>query len=184
MAVPGHDERDFAFAEKFGLPIVRVVKATDGSEPALPFADDGLAVNSGPYDGLTTAEAKSGVIAALEAKRAGKGAVTYRLRDWLFSRQRYWGEPFPMIELEDGTMVPLPNDALPVELPALDDFKPTTDGRPPLARAEAWCATKDPATGKPARRETNTMPQWAGSRRYYLRYLDPTDTRAPWDREK
>ena len=184
MAVPGHDERDFAFAEKFGLPIVRVVRAADGSEPALPMADDGIAVNSGAYDGLTTAAAKSAIIGALEAKGAGKGAVTYRLRDWLFSRQRYWGEPFPMIEREDGTMAPLPDDVLPVELPALDDFKPTSDGRPPLARAESWCATTDPATGKPARRETNTMPQWAGSCWYYLRYLDPTNTRAPWAPEK
>ncbi len=184
MAVPGHDERDFAFATKFGLEVIRVVKALDGSEPKLPYSEDGIATNSPGFDGMTTEQAASAVIAALVAKNAGKGMVTYRLRDWLFSRQRYWGEPFPMIELEDGTMVPLPDDTLPVELPALDDFKPTSDGRPPLARAEAWCKTTDPRTGRPAQRETNTMPQWAGSCWYYLRYIDPKNTTAPWDRAK
>jgi leucyl-tRNA synthetase len=130
------------------------------------------------------AAAKKEVTAWLEDKRAGRRSVRYRLRDWLFSRQRYWGEPFPIIQLADGTVVPLPESELPVALPALDDFRPTDDGRPPLARAERWMHTRDPETGAPALRETNTMPQWAGSCWYYLRFVSPTLDSAAWDPEE
>jgi len=187
MAVPAHDERDFAFARTFGLPIVPVVKPPDSKgtgELKEAFTGEGIAINSGPYDGLTTAEFKERIIRDLEEKGLGRRKVQYALRDWLFSRQRYWGEPFPLIILEDGTVVPLPDDALPVELPELDEFTPTPDGEPPLARAVEWRRTTDPRTGKPALREVNTMPQWAGSCWYYLRFIDPHNDRAPWDREK
>jgi len=182
FACPAHDERDHAFALQFGLPIVEVVKGGDVQTAA--YVDDGPHVNSQFLDGLDTAAAKEAVVAWLAERGRGKRAVNYRLRDWLFSRQRYWGEPFPMIELADGTMKPLPLSALPVELPVLDEFKPTDDGRPPLARAEAWVETTDPETGAPARRETNTMPQWAGSCWYYLRFISPTLDTAAWDADE
>jgi leucyl-tRNA synthetase len=187
MSVPGHDERDHAFARKFGLQVKCVVRPKDAgidTTVLLPWMGDGVAVESGRFTGLPTAECKAGVIAELEKAGIGRAMVTYKLRDWLFSRQRYWGEPFPLITLDDGTVKPLPLDELPVELPQLDDFKPTADGQPPLARAASWVNTKDPATGKPARRETNTMPQWAGSCWYYLRYLDPKNDEAPFDPAK
>ena len=175
MAVPGHDERDHAFAQKFGLPIRRVVEGG-----ALPFVGEGVAVNSGPLDGLTTTEAKRAVVTRLEAEGRCAGRVRYKLRDWLFSRQRYWGEPFPIVHLEDGTIVP--SEDLPVFLPELEDFRPTPDGEPPLARATAWVHTT--WQGRPARRETNTMPQWAGSCWYWLRYMDPGNTELPFSPEK
>ncbi|MFZ5481342.1 MAG: leucine--tRNA ligase [Myxococcota bacterium] len=175
MAVPGHDERDFEFATKFDLPIVRVVEGGD-----LPFADEGVAVNSGLLDGLRTPEAKKRVTAWLEERGLGKGAVRYKLRDWLFSRQRYWGEPFPLVHLEDGTVVP--SEDLPVLLPELEDFRPTSTGEPPLARAKDWVGTT--WRGKPARRETNTMPQWAGSCWYWLRYMDAQNPDEPFSPEK
>ncbi len=174
MAVPAHDERDFAFAQKFGLPITRVV---EGGE--LPFTGEGAACNSGPLDGLGTKEAKARAIALVEEKGIGVRKVTWKLRDWLFSRQRYWGEPFPMVHLPDGTVVP--SEDLPL-LPALDDFRPTPDGEPPLARAQDWLHTT--WKGQPARRETNTMPQWAGSCWYYLRYMDPHNQVAPFSPEQ
>jgi leucyl-tRNA synthetase len=184
MAVPAHDTRDHAFAVTFGLPIKQVVQPLAGCEGVtLPFTEDGSAMNSGEYDGLTTAAFKERISAELEARGLGRPRVQYALRDWLFSRQRYWGEPFPVVIGKDGVAVPLPDDALPVELPHLPDFKPTADGRPPLARATDWLSVADPRGGM-ATRETNTMPQWAGSCWYYLRYLDPTNSEQAFDPAK
>ncbi len=179
FACPAHDERDYAFAKTFELPIVEVVAGGDISEAA--YTGDGVHVNSEFLDGLGVDEAKDKICSWLEEQGRGKRSIRYRLRDWLFSRQRYWGEPFPIIELEDGTVVPLPESALPVELPELDEYGPTDDGRPPLARATEWLKTTDPNTGKPATRETNTMPQWAGSCWYYLRFITPNNDAAAWD---
>jgi leucyl-tRNA synthetase len=184
MAVPAHDTRDHAFAVTFGLPIKQVVQPAAGCDAVtLPFTEDGIAVNSGEYDGLSTAAFKERITAELEARGLGRPRVQYALRDWLFSRQRYWGEPFPVVIGKDGVAVPLPDDALPVELPHLPDFKPTADGRPPLARATDWLSVADPRGGM-ATRETNTMPQWAGSCWYYLRYLDPTNSEQAFDPAK
>ncbi len=174
MAVPAHDTRDWEFATKFGLPIIEVVSGGDVTEEA--YVGDGALVNSSFLDGLSVPDAKAKITAWLQEKGLGEGTVNYRLRDWLFSRQRYWGEPFPVLHREDATVVTVPVDQLPVELPHLDEFKPTDDGQPPLARAEAWIRTTDPTTGEVAYRETNTMPQWAGSCWYYLRYIDPHNT--------
>jgi leucyl-tRNA synthetase len=181
MAVPGHDERDWAFANKFGLPIVEVVRG--GDVQRAPFVADGVAVSSGPLDGLPTPDAKKKITAWLEEHGLGEGTVSYKLRDWLFSRQRYWGEPFPVIHLEDGSTKLVPESDLPVMLPDLDDFRPTGEFETPLSRAKAWIATTDRATGKPARRDPNTMPQWAGSCWYYLRFVDPHNNRAAWSAE-
>ncbi|MGE0707430.1 MAG: leucine--tRNA ligase [Planctomycetota bacterium] len=178
FACPGHDERDHAFARTFELPIVEVVSGGDVTKAA--YTGDGPHVRSGFLDGLDVAGAKAAVIAWLEEQGQGKGVTRYKLRDWLFSRQRYWGEPFPLVELEDGTIETVRE--LPVLLPELDEFKPTDDGRPPLARAEDWVQTTH--EGRPARRETNTMPQWAGSCWYYLRFTDPNNDQAAWDREE
>jgi leucyl-tRNA synthetase len=174
MAVPGHDTRDFEFATKFGLPIVQVVEPPSGIDWR-GYVDDGIAINSASAEislnGLPTAQAKNKMIAWLESKGVGKKTINYKLRDWLFSRQRYWGEPFPIVWKTDAEGQPyheaLPESALPVLPPALEDYKPTPDGRPPLARASEWVNLPDGST-----RETNTMPQWAGSCWYYLRYLD------------
>ena len=179
FACPAHDERDWAFAKKFGLPIVEVVRG--GDVDAAAYVGDGAHVNSEFLDGLDVDAAKTKVIAWLAERGRGEQSVRYRLRDWLFSRQRYWGEPFPTIELADGTVKVLPESALPVLLPELDAYKPTADGRPPLARAGDWMHTTDPETGAPAIRETNTMPQWAGSCWYYLRFLSPHAQDAAWD---
>ncbi|MBK9034216.1 MAG: leucine--tRNA ligase [Myxococcales bacterium] len=181
FACPAHDERDHAFAKKFGLPIVEVV--TGGDVDAAAYTGDGAHVNSEFLDGQDIEGAKTAVIAWLTERGKGEQSVRYRLRDWLFSRQRYWGEPFPTIELADGTVKVLPASALPVVLPELDAYKPTADGRPPLARAEAWMQTTDPETGAPAIRETNTMPQWAGSCWYYLRFLSPHAADVAWEPE-
>src|SRR3989454_495184 len=172
FACPAHDERDWAFAKKFGLPIVEVVTGGDVEREA--YLGDGAHVNSAFLDGLDVAHAKEKVIAWLEERSLGERAIRYRLRDCLFSRQRYWGEPFPTIELGDGTVKLWPKDQLPVVLPEIDEYRPTRDGQPPLARAREWLQTQDPQTGQSARRETNTMPQWAGSCWYYLRFLSPT----------
>jgi leucyl-tRNA synthetase len=166
MAVPAHDERDFEFAKKFNLPIVQVVQPPDAKADWQGFTDDGVSVNSGFITGLPTPEAKSRITAWLEEKGLGKKTINYKLRDWLFSRQRYWGEPFPII-WKNGQHEALPESALPLLPPTLEDYKPTADGQPPLARATDWVTLPDGAT-----RETNTMPQWAGSCWYYLRYLD------------
>ncbi|HET6613108.1 MAG TPA: leucine--tRNA ligase [Kofleriaceae bacterium] len=182
FACPAHDERDHAFARAHGLPMVEVVCGGNIDEAA--YLGDGPHTASQFLDGLDTAAAKTAIIAWLENEKAGRGAVSYRLRDWLFSRQRYWGEPFPIIYPEDGEPATLPESALPVLLPALSDYRPTEDGQPPLARATDWVATTDPATGKAAVRETNTMPQWAGSCWYYLRFISPHLDSAPWDRDE
>ncbi len=182
MAVPGHDERDWEFAKKFDLPIVEVISGGDVDEEA--HTGDGVAVNSGILNGLAVDKAKATIIEWLEEQGAGKGTINYKLRDWLFSRQRYWGEPFPILHLEDGTHVPLPEEALPLTLPEMEDYKPSGSGEPPLAKATEWLNTEAPNTGEPATRETNTMPQWAGSCWYYLRYLDPDNDVQAWDPEK
>ena len=181
MAVPGHDQRDWDFADQHDIPIVEVITGGDVSEEA--HEGDGTLVNSDFLNGLSVDEAKEKIIDWLEEHDKGEAAVNYKLRDWLFSRQRYWGEPFPVIHLEDGTVKPVPEDQLPVELPELEDYQPTETGEPPLAKAEDWVQTTDPETGQPARRETNTMPQWAGSCWYYLRYLDPHNDANPWDED-
>jgi leucyl-tRNA synthetase len=182
FACPAHDERDWAFAKKFGLPIVEVVKG--GDIDAAAYVGDGPHVNSQFLDGLDVDAAKEKVIAWLAERGLGEKSIRYRLRDWLFSRQRYWGEPFPTYELPDGTVKVLPESELPVVLPELAEFKPTADARPPLARAETWLHITDPHTGQPAIRETNTMPQWAGSCWYYLRFLSPGRDDVAWDPEE
>ena len=171
MAVPGHDQRDWEFAKKYHIPIVEVVKGGDISKEA--YTEDGTAVNSDFINGLGTEEAKKKTIEWLEKNNLGKAAVQYKLRDWLFSRQRYWGEPIPVIHLEDGTVKPVDENDLPVTLPEVESYKPTGTGESPLAGMPDWVNTIDKETGKPAKRETNTMPQWAGSCWYYLRFLDP-----------
>jgi len=183
MAVPGHDERDWEFARKYDLPIIEVVSGGNVEEAAYTDSENGILVNSGIITGLPVPEAKRKITEWLEERGLGKFAVNYKLRDWLFSRQRYWGEPFPLIHLPDGTVRAVPDQDLPVTLPDLEDFRPTPDGRPPLARAEDWVRTTDPVTGQPAMRETNTMPQWAGSCWYYLRFCDPWNEEAPWSSE-
>jgi leucyl-tRNA synthetase len=179
MGVPGHDERDWEFARKFGLEIFEVVSGGDVSKGA--YTGDGTLVNSGFLDGLSVPAAKEKMIQWLEAEGLGTRKINYKLRDWLFSRQRYWGEPFPIIHTKSGPKL-LPEDELPVLLPEVEKYQPTPDGEPPLARAVEWVETVDRETGEPAKRETNTMPQWAGSCWYYLRYLDPTNDREPWDK--
>ena len=180
FACPAHDQRDHAFATKFGLPIIEVV-AGGKDVQAEPYLGDGKHVNSELLDGLNNKEAQTKIADWLEQRHRGERTIRYRLRDWLFSRQRYWGEPFPLIQLADGTFKPVPERDLPVVLPELADYKPSADGRPPLARATEWLKTTDPDTGAPATRETNTMPQWAGSCWYYLRFISPTRDDVAWD---
>jgi leucyl-tRNA synthetase len=182
FACPAHDERDWAFAKKFELPILEVVQG--GKVDEAPYLGEGAHVRSEFLDGLKIDEAKDKVIAWLEERKLGERSVRYRLRDWLFSRQRYWGEPFPTIELADGTIKAVPDEQLPVELPQIDEYKPTADGQPPLARATAWMSTVDSETGQPATREANTMPQWAGSCWYYLRFISPDRDDVAWDAEE
>ncbi len=188
MAVPAHDTRDFEFATKFKLPIVQVVQPPAGRDWR-GYVDEGIAVNSGKYDGLPTAEFKQRITADLEAQGLGRFAVNYKLRDWIFSRQWYWGEPFPIVHCDTCGAVGLPPDQLPLRLPDLDDFTPAASDdpaappQPPLGRVRDWAATPCPACGRPARRELNAMPQWAGSCWYYLRYLDPKNDRCFCDPE-
>lgn len=187
MAVPAHDQRDWEFAREFDLPIVPVVGLPDGSAPDVfhaAYTEVGVAINSGPFDGLGTAEFKEAVTASLEARGVGKKAVNYKLRDWLFSRQRYWGEPIPILHREDGALVPVPLDSLPLTLPEVETYTLSGTGESPLATIPEWVETTDPETGMKARRETNTMPQWAGSCWYYLRYIDPHNDEAPFDPDK
>jgi leucyl-tRNA synthetase len=203
MAVPAHDLRDWEFAHTFGLPIRQVVRPPDGYKPSkeeaaaavvqdgenrYPFAGEGAAVNSGPFDGLPTAAFKQKITAWLEERGLGTAKVNYKLRDWLFSRQRYWGEPFPILHEVDaagkptGAIEPLAVEELPLRLPELEDFKPSGRPEPPLEKAGAWLwVTRG---GKRYKRETNTMPQWAGSCWYYLRYLDPRNGRSFCDPAK
>ncbi|MBW2262382.1 MAG: leucine--tRNA ligase [Deltaproteobacteria bacterium] len=178
MAVPAHDQRDYVFASRYEIPIVTVIEPHDGSRPpeGRAFVHDGVNVNSGPFDRLSTAKAIPAFTKHLEDSGLGKGVVRYKLRDWLFSRQRYWGEPIPVVHCSGtcGT-VAVPESELPLLLPEVERFEPTGTGDSPLAAIEEWVSTACPKCGGPARRETNTMPQWAGSCWYYLRYLDPTN---------
>ena len=182
MAVPAHDSRDHEFATRFGLPIVEVVSG-GADVQADAFVGEGTNVNSDFLDGLATPDAKRRMGEWLQEHGRGEPTVSYKLRDWLFSRQRYWGEPFPVIHLEDGSTRLLPESALPIALPETDDFAPTGEFEPPLARIPEWLETRDPETGEPALRDANTMPQWAGSCWYYLRFVDPTNDEEPWSRE-
>lgn len=188
MAVPGHDERDWEFAQQFDLPIVKVVARTPDEDPAEPLAaatpEYGFAVNSGDFNGLPTEEFKERIIAWLEEHNLGRRMVNYKLRDWIFSRQRYWGEPIPLVECE-GEYHPVAYENLPLTLPEVERYTPTGTGESPLAAVTEWVECECPdGSGRPGRRETNTMPQWAGSCWYYLRYLDPTNNRALADRDK
>ena len=186
MAVPGHDQRDYEFAKKFDLPIVQVVAGGDISSVAFTGTETGTMMNSATPDGsfsindLPVKEAIKKTIEYLEKIEKGERAVEYKLRDWLFSRQRYWGEPFPIIHV-DGEHKAIPEDELPLLLPDVKQYQPTGTGESPLSAIQDWVNTKDPETGVPARRETNTMPQWAGSCWYYLRFLDPNNENRPWD---
>ncbi|MEO1021486.1 MAG: leucine--tRNA ligase [Bacteroidota bacterium] len=179
MAVPGQDERDWEFAESFDLPIIRTVQPEKGFE-GKAYTGKGVAINSDFLNGLDIDAAKSRIIDWLEAHKTGHKAVNYKLRDWLFSRQRYWGEPFPILHV-DGQPKAVPTDQLPLELPEVERYEPTGSGEPPLANATDWVTTTDPETGKSAVRETNTMPQWAGSCWYYLRYISPDFDGGPVD---
>ncbi|MBI5884138.1 MAG: leucine--tRNA ligase [Elusimicrobia bacterium] len=179
MAVPGHDERDWEFAKKFGLDIPRVVVPADGSAVDTEcFPEEGIAVNSDFLNGLPTAQAISRMNDHLEKAGKGKKAVSYKLRDWIFSRQRYWGEPIPLVHCSKCGLVPVPEEQLPVLLPDVKEYKPTGTGESPLAAIKDWVATKCPKCHGPGKRETNTMPQWAGSCWYYIRYLDPKNADA------
>lgn len=182
MAVPGHDTRDWEFAKQFDLPIIEVVEGGDITKEA--YAGDGRHVNSDFLNGLTNEAAIKAMIDRLTETGKGNGKVTYRLRDWLFSRQRYWGEPIPILHLEDGTMKTVPEDQLPLLLPDVDAIKPSGTGESPLANVTDWVNTVDPETGLKARRETNTMPQWAGSCWYYLRFIDPKNDKEICSPEK
>jgi leucyl-tRNA synthetase len=189
MSVPAHDGRDFEFAKKFNLPIVPVVEPDDSEQAELVkkgelcFVGDGIAINSGRFNGLPTAEFKEQITNWLSEKGLGGKAVNYKLRDWLFSRQRYWGEPFPILHTRDNCVVGLSEQDLPLELPEVKNYKPTGTGESPLANISNWVNVTLP-DGSKAIRETNTMPQWAGSCWYYLRYLDPENTRQGWDPKK
>ena len=175
MAVPAHDARDYAFAKKYDLPVTAVLEGGDISKEA--FEGDGEHINSDFANGLNILEAKAAITNKLEEIGAGKEVTNYKLRDWIFSRQRYWGEPIPMVKMEDGTEYPLPEKDLPLVLPELDDYQPTKDGKPPLSKApSSWLHVE--IDGKKGERETNTMPQWAGSSWYYIRYIDPNNENA------
>ncbi len=182
MAVPGHDQRDWEFAKQFQLPILEVVQG--GNVEIEAYAGDGAHINSGFVNGLNNEQAIAKMIEWLEQNGNGKGKITYRLRDWLFSRQRYWGEPIPILHLEDGTMKTVPENQLPLLLPEVDEIKPSGTGESPLANVTDWIHTVDPETGMKARRETNTMPQWAGSCWYYLRFIDPRNDKELCSRDK
>ncbi len=173
MAVPGHDTRDFEFAKKFDLPIIEVVKGGDIEKEAFTDCETGIMVNSGFLDGLSVEDAKEKITQFLEKHEKGHPKVNYKLRDWVFSRQRYWGEPIPIVHCEKCGYVPLPEESLPLELPMVDSYEPTENGESPLAKITDWINTTCPKCGAPAKRETDTMPQWAGSSWYFLRYCDP-----------
>lgn len=173
MAVPGHDTRDWEFAKKFNLPIVEVIKGGDIEKEAYTDIDKGVVVNSDFINGMTPKEAKEYMIKWLEEKGIGKRKVNYKLRDWVFSRQRYWGEPIPLVHCEKCGWVPVPEEELPVLLPDVENYEPTDTGESPLANIREWVETTCPKCGGPAERETDTMPQWAGSSWYFLRYIDP-----------
>ena len=178
MAVPAHDDRDYAFASKFGIPMLQVVESNNKentcnlSKEAFTDVEDGILVNSDFLNGLSVSDAKNKIISFLEEKGIGTKKVNYKLRDWVFSRQRYWGEPIPMIHCEKCGWVPVPENELPLVLPDIEDYEPGENGESPLAKLDSWINTKCPCCGGDAKRETDTMPQWAGSSWYYLRYMD------------
>ncbi|EOD8798122.1 TPA: leucine--tRNA ligase [Staphylococcus aureus] len=182
MAVPAHDDRDYEFAKKFDLPIIEVIEGGNVEEEA--YTGEGKHINSGELDGLENEAAITKAIQLLEQKGAGEKKVNYKLRDWLFSRQRYWGEPIPVIHWEDGTMTTVPEEELPLLLPETDEIKPSGTGESPLANIDSFVNVVDEKTGMKGRRETNTMPQWAGSCWYYLRYIDPKNENMLADPEK
>lgn len=184
MAVPAHDERDFAFAEKFELPIVQVVEQPADMEPEKCYHGDGTMVNSEKYDGLSTAEAREAIVADLHKKKVGHEHINYKIRDWLISRQRYWGAPIPIVHCDADGPVAVPIEQLPVELPAMKSYEPSGDGRSPLARVPEWVNTTCPKCGGPATRETDTMDGFACSSWYFLRFADPHNTKAAFDPEK
>ncbi len=185
MAVPAHDTRDYEFARAFDLPVRRVIEGVDEEvardDDGLPYPGDGPMIDSGRFDGKGNREAYEEIVEWLSAEGRGQAAVNYRLRDWLVSRQRYWGAPIPVVYCEECGIVPVPEDQLPVELPAVEDYAP--QGRSPLAAAEDWVATECPACGGPARRETDTMDTFVDSSWYFIRYLDPRNDETPWGRE-
>ncbi len=189
MSVPAHDQRDFEFAKQFNLPIIPVVEPEDPEQAELVkqgnlcFIGDGRAINSGKFNGLPTAKFKEKVTQWLTKKKQGKKSVNYKLRDWLFSRQRYWGEPFPILHTKDNGVVGLTENDLPLKLPVVENYKPPGTGESPLANIDEWVNITLP-DGSKAKRETNTMPQWAGSCWYYLRYIDPNNNERSWDAEK
>ena len=182
MAVPAHDERDWEFAKKFNMPIIQVVESSEGpvdvNEAAFVDVATGKLVNSGFLNGMEVAEAKKAIIEYLEKENIGTQKTNYKLRDWVFSRQRYWGEPIPIVHCDKCGYVPLPEDQLPLELPDVESYMPTDNSESPLAAMRSWVETTCPCCGGPAERETDTMPQWAGSSWYFLRYTDPHNTEA------
>ena len=178
MAVPGHDTRDWEFAKKFGLPIIEVVKGGDVEKEAFTDCATGIMVNSGFLDGLPVEEAKKAIIKWLEEHKKGETKVNYKLRDWVFSRQRYWGEPIPLVNCPKCGWVAIPEEELPLRLPEVESYEPTDNGESPLAKLTDWVKTTCPCCGGPAERETDTMPQWAGSSWYFLRYCDPHNANA------
>jgi leucyl-tRNA synthetase len=182
MAVPAHDTRDWEFAKKYDLPIIQVLEGGNIEEEA--FTGDGVHINSDFLNGLGKTDGIKKAIDWLEEKGLGKKEINYKLRDWIFSRQRYWGEPFPILKYEDGSIRVLDVDELPVGLPIVEKYEPSGTGESPLATIDEWLHVTDPKTGKKAKRETNTMPNWAGSCWYYLRYLDPRNEKEPWDKDK
>ena len=183
MAVPAHDERDYAFAEKYHLPIIDVIEAPEGTSEQV-YHGEGILVNSGKFDGMSTSDAREKIVDWLEAQKLGHAQTTYKMRDWLISRQRYWGAPIPIIHCEEHGAVPVPEGQLPVVLPEIEDFAPKGDGKSALARATDWVHTTCPECGKPALRETDTMDGYACSSWYLLRYADPKNAEQAWDPEK
>lgn len=175
MCVPAHDDRDFEFAKKFKLPIIQVIKKEDEPicELEKAYTDEGVMVNSGPFDDMKSSLAKETIANYLQENEIGKKTINYKLRDWVFSRQRYWGEPIPVVHCEKCGIIAVPEEQLPVELPKVDSYQPTSTGESPLSAIDEWVNTTCPECDGPAKRETNTMPQWAGSSWYYLRYCDP-----------
>ena len=186
MCVPAHDERDFDFATKFSIPIVQVI-SKDGKEKeelTEAYTEAGIMINSGEWNGMDSEKAKKEVPEKLEELGIGKKTVNYKLRDWVFSRQRYWGEPIPIVHCEHCGAVPVPEDQLPLLLPEVEKYQPTGTGESPLADIHEWVNTTCPVCGKPAKRETNTMPQWAGSSWYFLRYVDSKNDKELVSKEK
>lgn len=185
MCVPAHDDRDFEFAKKFGIPIVQVI-SRDGKEEKLTeaYTQPGIMINSGEWNGMDSEKAKKEIPDMLEKQGIGKKTVNYKLRDWVFSRQRYWGEPIPIVHCEHCGAVPVPEEELPLLLPEVEKYQPTGTGESPLANIHEWVNTTCPQCGRPAKRETNTMPQWAGSSWYFLRYVDNKNDKELVNKEK